>query len=104
MGLNRGEVWWVEHPDAGRRPACIVTRQAVIPVLNAVLVAPATRTVRDIPTEVALGRDDGMLADCALALDNLTTVPKALLTERITRLGPAKLRELCAALSVAAGC
>ena len=58
--MNRGEVWWVEHPDVGRRPACVLTRDAAIPVLRAVLVAPATRTVRGIPTEVALGPDDGM--------------------------------------------
>jgi mRNA interferase MazF len=102
--VNRGEVWWYEDPVAGRRPACILTRQAAIAVLNAVLVVPATRTKRDIPTEVALSTDDGMPEDCALSFDNLTTVPKANLTTRITRLGPAKLAELCAALDVATDC
>jgi mRNA interferase MazF len=102
--MNRGEVWWVEQPDAGRRPACILTRQAAIPVLRRVLVVPATRRIRGIPTEVALGLQDGMPAECALAFDNLTTVPKSLLTERITRLGPAKLAEVCAALDEATGC
>jgi mRNA interferase MazF len=102
--VNRGEIWWLEHPDAGRRPACILTRQAAIPVLTAVLVAPATRTVRGIPSEVALSREDGMPADCALSFDNLATVPKALLTERITALAPERVHELCAALDVAAGC
>lgn len=102
--MNRGEVWWVEHPDAGRRPACVLTRQAAIPVLNSVLVAPATRTVRGIPTEVALGRADGMPDKCALSFDNLTTVPKALLTTRITALPEARLGELCAALRSATGC
>ena len=102
--MNRGEIWWLEHPDAGRRPACILTRQAAIAVLHAVLVASATRTVRGIPTEVLLGPDDGMPEACALSFDNLTTVPKALLTERITRLSPAQLAELCPALNVAAGC
>jgi mRNA interferase MazF len=102
--VNRGEVWWVEHPDAGRRPACVVTRDAAIPVLAAVLVAPATRTIRGIPTEVLLGRDDGMPADCALSLDHLTTVPKALLTERIAALPAAKLDHLCRALRAATGC
>ncbi|MCA1689988.1 MAG: type II toxin-antitoxin system PemK/MazF family toxin [Actinobacteria bacterium] len=97
-------MWWLEHPAGGRRPACILTRQAAIPVLHSVLVAPATRTVRDIPTEVPLGRQDGMPDDCALTLDNVGVVPKALLTERITRLGPAKLAALCAALDIAAGC
>jgi mRNA interferase MazF len=102
--VNRGEIWWLEHPEAGRRPACVVTRQAAIPVLNQILVAPATRTIRGIPTEVLLGREDGMPEDCALSLDNLAAVPKGLLTSRITRLRAAKLVELCAALNVAAGC
>ena len=74
--VNRGEVWWIEHPEAGRRPACVLTRQAAIPVLTSVLVAPATRTVRGIPTEVALTRDDGMPEDCALTLDNVTVGPE----------------------------
>lgn len=102
--MHRGEVWWLEHPEGGRRPACVLTRQAAIEVLNAVLVVPATRSVRNIPTEVALGPEDGMPAECALTFDNAGVVPKALLTERITRLGPAKLAELCAALKIAAGC
>ena len=102
--MNRGEVWWVEHPDVGRRPACILTRQAAITVLTSILVAPATRTVRGIPTEVALSRADGMPADCALSLDNLTTIPKALLTERITEVPEARLDELCRALQAATGC
>jgi mRNA interferase MazF len=102
--VNRGEVWWVEHPDAGRRPACVLTRQAAIPVLTSVLVAPATRTIRDIPTEVRLGRADGMPEECALTFDNVTTVPKALLTQRITEIPAARREELCAALRAATGC
>ena len=102
--MNRGEVWWVEHPDAGRRPACVLTRQAAIPVLGSVLVAPATRTVRGIPTEVPLTRAEGMPDDCALSFDNITTVPKALLTTRITRVPDARLTELCDALRSATGC
>ncbi len=57
--MNRGEVWWYELPGSGRRPGCILTRQAAIPVLNAVLVAPATRTIRGIATQVRLGPEDG---------------------------------------------
>ncbi len=102
--MNRGEVWWIDHPTAGRRPGCILTRQAAIPVLRTLLVAPATMNVRGIPTEVQLGVEDGMPAECALAFDNVGPVPKSLLSERITRLGPAKLAELCAALNVTAGC
>jgi mRNA interferase MazF len=102
--VSRGEVWWVEHPDAGRRPACVVTREAAIAVLSSILVAPATRTVRGIATEVALTTADGMPADCVLSLDHLTTVPKAMLTSRITSLDAGKLDELCRALRAATGC
>lgn len=102
--MNRGEVWWLEHPEGGRRPACVLTRQAALAVLLNVLIVPASRTARGIKTEVSLGRDDGMPEDCVLTLDNLGVVPKALLTERITRLGPAKLHELCSALHLATDC
>ena len=102
--MNRGEVWWVEHPDAGRRPACVLTREAAIGVLNSVLVAPATRTVRGIPTEVTLTRADGMPEECALSFDNLTTVPKSLLAGPITTVPDARLSELCDALRAATGC
>ena len=104
MTVNRGDVWWYELPDIGRRPGCVLTRQAAIPVINAVLLAPATRTIRALPTEVRLGAEDGMPADCALSFDNLLTVPKVLLTERITTIAPERLDELCAALDIAAGC
>jgi len=102
--VNRGEIWWYELPELGRRPGCILTRQAAIGVLTAVLVAPATRTIRGIPTEVRLSAADGMPAECVLSFDNLLTVPKALLVERITRVPEARLGELCSALAVATGC
>ncbi len=102
--MNRGEIWWLEDPQIGRRPACILTRQAAIPILSSVLVAPATRNVRGIATEVLLGARDGMPRECALSFDNLMTVPKSLLTQRITRLGAGKLDAVCSALAAATGC
>ena len=68
------------------------------------LSVPATRTIRQIPTEVVLDRADGMPEECALSLDNLTTVPKELFRDRITRLSVARMNEICGALSVASGC
>jgi mRNA interferase MazF len=81
-----------------------MTRSAAIPVLNGVLAAPVTRTVRNIPTEVALGPDDGMPAECAAAFDNLRVVPKANLVDRICTLGSARLVEACVALRTAIDC
>ena len=102
--VNRGEVWWVEDPDAGRRPHLVLTRQAAVPVLRAYIAVPATRTVRGIPTEVALGTEDGMPAECALSLDNIASVPRSFFVERICRLSTERLSEVCSALGIATGC
>jgi mRNA interferase MazF len=102
--VNRGEIWWAEHPEAGRRPYLVLTRQAAIPVLERVVAVPATRTIRDIPTEVKLDEDDGMPEPHALSFDNITTMPKALLTTRISRVSVEKLEEICRALRAATAC
>ena len=102
--MSRGEVWWVEDPEAGRRPHLVITREAAIPVLHSVLAVPATGTTRRIPTEVALTREDGMASECALTLDNLTVLPKGFFVELICRLSTEKMREVCAALAIATGC
>lgn len=102
--VRRGEVWWVEDPGAGARPHLVLTRDTAIPMLNALIVAPATRTVRGIPTEVRLGVEDGMPEACVLSLDNLTLMPKAFLRERICTLGPERMQRVCEALALATGC
>lgn len=55
--MRRGEIWWAEVPDTGRRPFLVLTREAAIPVLHSVVAAPVTRAIRGIPTELALSRD-----------------------------------------------
>lgn len=101
---RRGDVWWTDVPDGGRRPALVLTRDAAIPHLNRILIVPATRRVRGIPTEVALDGDDGMPASCVLTLDNLTVVPKRVLTSYLTRLNAERMAQVCTALQVAAAC
>jgi mRNA interferase MazF len=81
-----------------------MTRSAAIAVLNGVLAAPVTRTVRNIPTEVSLGPDDGMPTECAANFDNLRVVPKAYLVDRECVLDAARLAEACAALRAAVDC
>jgi mRNA interferase MazF len=101
---RRGEVWWGEIEDVGRRPFLVMTRAAAIPVLNNVLAAPITRTVRGIPTEVRLGVDDGMPSDCAVSFDNLRVVPKAYLIDRVCSLDTTRMIEACRALRAAVDC
>lgn len=102
--VSRGEVWWYAHESTGRRPFLILTRPQAIGVLHQILAVPATRTVRDIPTEVILGPVDGMPTRCALTLDNTTTIRRGLCTDRITALSDERMREVCAALATATGC
>ncbi len=104
MAPRRGEVWWGEVPDIGRRPFLVMTRDAAIPVLNAVLAAPITRTIRHIPTEVPLGPDDGLPEECAASMDNLQAVPKSYLVRRECALGPARIDDACRALAIAVDC
>lgn len=82
----------------------ILTRSAAIPVLRTVLVAPVTRTVRGIPTEVSLGPDQGLEFESAATMDNLLTFPKSMLTSRIGELSEIDLVRMCTAIRVATGC
>jgi mRNA interferase MazF len=102
--VRRGEVWWVERPGVGRRPHLVLTRDAAIDSLTRVIGIPATRSVRGIPSEVELGPDDGMPDRCALTLENVRVLRKAYFVERICRLGPDRMDEVCRALAVATGC
>lgn len=102
--VARGEVWWYEDPRTGRRPFLILTRDDAIAVLNQVLAVPATRTIRGIPTEVQLDGSDGMPSACALAVDNTVPIRPSLCTERITHLGPERMRAVCDALALAVAC
>src|SRR5262245_26487579 len=47
--IRRGEVWWGEAPSDKGRPYLVVTRDAALPVLRRILVAPVTTRLRSIP-------------------------------------------------------
>jgi mRNA interferase MazF len=102
--MRRGEVRWYtfKTPDK-RRPVLIVTRNSAIGFLNALTVAPITTTVRDIPSEVFLTPEDGMMTDCAANMDNIQTVPKTKLGSLIAYLSSEKMEEVNQAISFALG-
>ena len=102
--MNRGDVCWYtfKAPDK-KRPVLILTRDSAIAVLNTVTVAPITSTIRSIPTEVVLTTADGMPETCAANFDNLQTVPKANVGDRIARLTARRMREAAQAVSFALG-
>ncbi len=99
---RQGEIWWAESEDK-RRPVLVVTRSEAVSVLSAIVVAPLTRTVRQIPTEVRVGPDEGLEVECAASFDNLQRVRRSLLTDRVGDLG-SRRREICVALDALADC
>lgn len=98
---RQGEVWWAEAEDK-RRPVLVVTRSDAVPVLTRLVVAPVTRTIRGIPTEVPLGPDQGLVVECVASFDNVQPINRSFLTERIGRL--ASSVEICRALAALADC
>ncbi len=98
----QGEIWWAEAEDK-RRPVLVVTRTDAIAVLTAIVVAPVTRTVRNIPTEVRLGEGEGLDVECVASFDNLQRVRRSALVERVGTLGP-RFPEICTSLRALADC
>jgi mRNA interferase MazF len=103
--IARGEIWLYRfHTPDKRRPVVVLTRQEVIELLNTVMVAPITSTVRGAPSEVLLGVAEGLKHDSAVNLDHVQTVDRARLVQYVGRLAPAQMRRVCRALAIATGC
>ena len=102
--MKRGEVRWVifEHPDK-RRPAVILTRNSAIGYLSTVTVAPITTTIRQTPSVVRLGPDDGLAEDCSATLHNIQTVPHTAVGALIAVLTESKMAQVESALLFALG-
>lgn len=102
--MRRGDVWWAELPaPAGRRPVLLLSRSEAYAVRELVVVAPLTTRIRRIPTEVPLGRAEGLPRRCVANLDTVTTIPKRTLSTRVSTLSPAKVAEVDRALRFALG-
>ena len=99
---RQGEIWWAETEEE-RRPVLIVTRSEAVSVLAGIVVAPVTRSIRGIPTEIRLGEDESVPSDCAASFDNLRRMGRSALTERLGDLGMRR-QEICAALRALADC
>lgn len=101
----RGEVWWCELPEVGRRPVVVLSRDAVIPRHRRTLVAPCTTTIRGLVSEVVLDPSvDPVPRVSAINLDSVESVSLGVLVDRLGRLSDERMRQVCAALSVAVDC
>ena len=98
--MNRGDVYDVEVPG-GRHPAVIVTRDRAIPLLRNICVVAVTSRIRSLPTEVPLGRAEGLARDCIANCDNVFTISKRALERQRGSLGPEQVRRLNDALRIA---
>ncbi len=101
----RGEVWWCEMAETGRRPVVVLSRDAVIPRHRRALVAPCTTTIRGLASEVLLepGEDPVPLRS-VVNVDSVESVSLGVLGDRLGRLAETRMREICAALAVAVDC
>jgi mRNA interferase MazF len=99
---SRGEVWWCELAEIGRRPVVVLSRDAAIPRLRRALIAPCTTTMRGLSSEVVLepGVDPVPLRS-AVNLDSVESVSVGVLVERLGRLADGRMQEVCSALAVA---
>jgi mRNA interferase MazF len=93
--MRRGEIRWYKFkaPDK-KRPILILTRDSILEYLGEVTAAPITTTIRDIPSEVFLSKNDGMLEDCAINFDHIQTVSKGKIGSLIATLSPEKLEQV----------
>lgn len=101
--VTRTDIVWAElGPPSGRRPVCILTRDAAIPLLTALTCAPITRTIRGIPSEVEVGREHGLPERAVITCDNVITVAKTDLDlEPVGHLDPGTRAQLDRALRYA---
>jgi mRNA interferase MazF len=102
---KRGELWWCEPPEIGRRPVVVLSRDAAIPRMRRALIAPCTTTIRGLPSEVVLEPgDDPIGRRSAINLDSVESVSLTTLVDRIGALSGPRMREVCSALVVATDC
>ncbi len=103
--VNRGEIWlYAFKPPNRRRPVVVLTRPEVIDLLDTVMVAPITSTVRGAPSEVVVGIDEGLKRESAVNLDHVQTVDKRRLQRFVGNLDASRMRQVCRALAIATGC
>jgi mRNA interferase MazF len=103
--IERGEIRLHRFPAPDEeRPVLVLTRSSAIGYLSRVTVAPITSTIRGVPSEVALGPEDGMKKPCAVNLHNVMTVNQANLGRFVAELDSRRMRQVCAALAFALGC
>ncbi|HUE87897.1 MAG TPA: type II toxin-antitoxin system PemK/MazF family toxin [Vicinamibacterales bacterium] len=102
--VNRGDVWMLDLGGrAGRRPAVILTRRAVIPYVNKLTVAEVTSVGKGYPTEVPVGQAANLPKVSFVQADNIQTVAKTRFVKYIGALEASVMREVGRTVVLALG-
>ena len=102
--VARGEIWWGEAPSEKGRPFLVVSRDAANAVMQRVLVAPVTTRIRKVPSELPLGRKEGLPHRSVASFDNVRPFPKALLVRKLGALDATRMPLLCAVAAATLDC
>ena len=100
--VGRSEIWLADLDKV--RPVVVLTRDPLGSILNAVIVAPVTSTVRGVSTEVQVGAEDGLRRPSVASLDNVQLIARDRFRRRIGRARPVTMEAICAALVAAVDC
>ena len=101
---RRGEVWFADVPGDKKRPVLILTRDPLGRLLHSVICAPITSTIRDLATEVGLGREAGLAQESVANFDNTFLLARTRLVRRLGHAPVSAMEAACRALATAAGC
>jgi mRNA interferase MazF len=100
--LKQYELWWASLPQpAGRRPVLLLSRDDAYEHLNKFVAVEITTTIRHIPVEVLVGKEEGLSKMCVANCDNLRTVPRVALVKKIGQLGVSRRGEVKRAMGYA---
>jgi mRNA interferase MazF len=99
---RRGDVWLARLDKV--RPIIVLSRDPMGRLLQSVISAPVTSTIRGLSTEVRLGPADGVRVESVANLDNVQLIARARLVRRVGRARPTVMNAICAALLTAVDC
>ena len=104
--MKRGDLYRVyrgsKYDPKEYRVFLIVSRQLLIDSRFATVVcAPVYSKYDELPTQIEIGSNEGLKHDSAIHCDDLTSIPKSLLTDYISTLSDEKMEEVNTALRIA---
>lgn len=104
--MRRGDLFRVAHPSANDprryRVFVVVSRQTLIDSRFSTAICAPIYSVHDgLSTQVPVGIDQGLKHASSVHCDELVSLPKASLTNRVGRLSPQQMAALDDALRIA---